>query len=270
MNIVIENGTMQFTCEHLRLTGFEYPSVNIAVEDISGMNGAVYINSKFGRRPLAWEGVIDTEVLLNRRNLIQACRAGNLKTIYFDTCDGLELQAYIEVTSLTMPYQTGRVKYLIQAVAPDSRFYSQELISSNISQTSIRGGTSIPFLTIPVAIPQSDLTDEELNAVVTNDGNQETSPVFTIYGPGTGFTVTNVTTGEEFFLSSTLIEGEYITIDTQAGTVIKDGITNVYDEFVGDFIILEPGDNQFQFVVANDIDVTTLLNVEYRHAYSGI
>lgn len=270
MTITIVNDNIQFICEHLKITGFEYPTVQASIEDISGISGSIFVASKFGRRPLGWEGLISDEVLLNRRNLIAACRAGALKTIRFETCDGLELQAEVEVTKLLMPYQTGRVKYMIQAVAPDSRFYSQELVDLNISQTSIRGGASIPFPTIPVAIPQSDLTDEELNAIVTNDGSEETEPILTIYGPGTGFTVTNVTTGEEFVLSSTLIEGDYVTIDSRNGTVILNGTTNIYDEFSGDFIRLAPGDNQFNFVVASDLDTTTLLNVQYRHAYSGI
>lgn len=270
MNIVIVNNDIQFTCEHLNLEGFEYPSVINSMEDVSGISGAIYINSKFGRRSLSWQGVISEEVLQGRRSLIAACRAGNLKTILFETCDGLALQAEVEVTSLKMPYHLGRTKYLVNAVAPDSRFYSQELITTEISQTSIRGGASIPFPTIPVAITQSDLTDEELNAIVTNEGQEETEPIFVIHGPGTGFTVTNSTTGQEFTLSSTLIEGEYITIDSRAGTVIQDGITNIYDEFDGDFIKLEPGDNQFQFVVASGIDLTTILSLSYRHAYLGI
>lgn len=270
MTITIINDTIQFVCRDLNIEGFEYPSVNASIEDISGMSGAVYVNAKFGRRPLTWQGVISSEVPLNRRNLIEACRAGTLKTIEFESCDGLELQAEVEILKLVMPYKIGRTKYLIEAVAPDSRFYSQELISLDIAQTSIRGGATIPFPTIPLAIPQSDLTDEELNSIITNEGSESTDPIFTITGPGTGFTVTNATTGEEFTLTSTLLDGDYITIDVKNGTVIKNGTTNVYDEFDGDFITIEPGDNEFEFIVASDIDTATNLNVTYRHAYIGI
>lgn len=270
MNILIVNDSMQFNCENLKVNGFEYPSVDAVIEDISGISGSLFISSKFGRRPLSWEGLISEDVLLNRRNLISACRAGSLKTIQFETCDGLLLQADVEILSLVMPYQLGRVKYLINAVSPDSRFYSQELISVDISQTSIRGGASIPFPTIPVAITQSDLTDEELNAIITNEGSEASDPVFVIEGPGTGFTVTNVTTGKSFFLSTTLVEGDFVTIDVREGTVVLNDTTNIYNDFTGDFISLEPGDNQFEFTVGSDLDVTTLLNVSYRSAYLGI
>lgn len=270
MNITITRDDSEFVCTDLRVEGFEYPTVNSAIEDISGMDGAVYVASKFGRRSLSWEGVLSSDILDSRRILTKTCRPGQLKTIAFETCDGLALQAEVEVTNIVMPYRLGRTKYMINAVAPDPRFYSQELVSVDISQTSIRGGAAIPLLSIPMAIPQSALTDQELNSIVTNEGTQETDPVFTIYGPGTGFIVTNTTTGEEFTLSSTLIEGDYVTIDVAAGTVVLNGITNIYDEFAGDFIILAPGDNDFEFIVEADLDVTTLLNVEYRHAYLGI
>lgn len=269
-SIVISNTSIQFDCQHLRVEGFEYPSVNASIEDISGQSGAVYVNAKFGRRPLSWEGVITSDVPVSRRSLINVCRAGELKTITFETCDGLELQAEIEVLKLVMPYRIGRTKYLVEAVAPDSRFYSQELVSVDITQTSIRGGASIPFPSIPLAIPQSDLTDEELNAIVTNEGSEATDPIFVITGPGTGFTIINVTTGKEFTLSSELLDGEFVEIDVRNGTVLFNGTTNVYDEFEGDFITLEPGDNQFEFIVAADVDVETSLNVTYRHAYLGI
>lgn len=265
------NGTLEFTCENLTVEGFEYPSVISSVEDISGISGAIYVNSKFGRRMLSWQGLLSNQVPTNRRILEQTCRAGSLKTIEFESCDGLELQAEIEVLSLVMPYRIGRTKYLIQAVAPDSRFYSQELIDVDITQTSIRGGASIPFPTIPVAITQSDLTDEELNAIVNNAGSEATEPILTIHGPGTGFTVRNETTDKEFFLSTALIDGEYVVIDTREGTVLMNGVTNIYQDFDGDFPLIEPGDNEFRFIVAANLEPdTTRLNVVYRHAYIGI
>lgn len=271
MTILIINGSMQFECENLTVEGFEYPTVISSVEDISGISGAIYVNSKFGRRLLSWQGLLSTNIPENRRVIEQICRAGSLKTIQFETCDGLQLQAEVEVLSIVMPYRIGRTKYLIQAVAPDSRFYSQELIDVDITQTSIRGGASIPFPTIPVAITQSDLTDEELNAIVNNSGSEATEPILTIYGPGTGFTVRNDTTDKEFTLSTALLDGEYVTIDVRNGTVIMNGTTNVYEDFDGDFPLLEPGDNEFRFIVAADIEPdTTRLNVQYRHAYIGI
>lgn len=268
MTLTIVNDTISFICEYVTMQGFEYPSVNASIEDISGMSGAVFVNSKFGRRPLSWEGILSEDVLASRRNLERVCRAGSLKTIKFETCDDLQLQAEVEVLSLTMPYQWGRQKYLIQAVAPDSRFYSQELVSVDIGETSLRGGASIPFPSIPLAIPLS--TADISNDVVHNFGSEETEPIFTITGPGTGFNVTNVTTGESFVYAGTLDADDVIEINVRDGTVTLNGITNAYEDFTGDFIKLAPGDNQFEFSIDSDGDLTTNLNVTYRHAYSGI
>jgi hypothetical protein len=63
------------------------------------------------------------------------------------------------------------------------------------------------------------------STTVTNTGNGDAYPIWTITGPGTP-TLTNVTTGREFSLDVALSSGEVITVDTrpaQQSAVDQDG-----------------------------------------------
>jgi hypothetical protein len=52
------------------------------------------------------------------------------------------------------------------------------------------------------------------NAVVVNNGEVTTYPIWTVAGPGSTPTFTNITTGECFQLNHDLVEGEAVVIDT--------------------------------------------------------
>jgi hypothetical protein len=262
--IEIINDEHSFVCEHLaEPTGFEFPETRLVMEDIPSRDGSLYIGSRFGRRNLSWKGLIlHPDTRDKRRNLVQACRVGQLKTILFELCPGLDVQTEIEVVKLTMPYELNRSPYLIQAVAPDYRFFSQSEISINTEITEIDGGVPVP-MALPAPIPGGS----SLNFSAVNNGNTSTSPTFTIRGPGSSFVVTNFTTGEQFELDLTLTNVETVVIDTYNKTAFKDS-QNVFGAFEGDWIQLEPGANIITF---NAIGYTanTRLTVSYRDAYLG-
>ena len=87
------------------LEGWEYPSVISAIDDIPGNKGALYVNSKFGRRRLSIEGYIPGQTLAQRIAMGLALRqTGTIKTMTFTTLNDLALQAYVEVLSLDYKY----------------------------------------------------------------------------------------------------------------------------------------------------------------------
>lgn len=265
MTITIHNQDDLFICQDVgKLEGFESPSAIVNVEDVAGKDGAVYINAKYGRRRLAWQGLIDTSVPVTRRELIGICRVGQLKTLTFESCDGLQLQVDVEITRLLMPYSLGRTTYLIEAVAPDARLLSEAITTTVITQTAIGGGSSIPW-TIPVAIVQTGSTQ-----TITTVGTELTDPTITIHGPGTSFSVTNVTTGETFTVSSVLDSDDTVVIDGAAGTVIKNGTANLFADFSGSFLTLLPGGNELRFSVGSGSDGSTNLSVSHHEAFLGI
>lgn len=268
--ILIINGDVEFLCEDIGAgpEGFEFPTTRDVFLDLPDQPGTLYINSLPGRRILSWKGLIKTDIQENRRLLAAACIPGSLKTIQFSTCDGLDLQAEIEVTKLLAPYSKFRSIYMIEAIAPDFRFYSQILNSESTGITEASGGMPIPGA-IPAPIPGG----ASLNFVLTNFGNYSTKPVFTIRGPGTNFIVQNVDTGEKFNLNLTLLTNETVVIDTSDNSVLKgnaDFFGLVVRDPAGHWVTLRPGTNRLVFNAETGVDANTRLTVDWRHAYGGV
>lgn len=67
---------------------------------------------------------------------------------------------------------------------------------------------------------------------IDNDGDADAYPVWTIHGPGSAITLTNNTTGKTLALTGngglTLGSSDTLTIDTQARTVLLNGVTSEY------------------------------------------
>jgi len=252
--------------------GFEFAEIRNSIDNVAGDYGAVYVNSKMGRRRVAIRGdLIGADVYNQRRLLARALRqTGTIKLFQFITYDDLELQFEAEITKVLNPYTHKIHTFLIEATAPDWRFYSQTLHSQDIAQTIIRGGAMIPF-TIPLSIPEPTADEVELSNIITNVGNEQSDPVITLTGPGTGFTIGNVTADKELFLDVTLAEGDEVVIDVKARTVVKNVTTNLYPDLTGDFWSVLPGQNELRFLVNSglSIDVTNL-NIQFRDAYNGI
>lgn len=242
-NITLINEGNQFVFTQISAAeGFEDPDRRVVVEDISGPASAIYITSKFGRRPLSWRGILSGDVLSQRRNLTLVTRLGNLKTLKFTTCDDVAVQTEVEITKVLMPYRQGRQPVLIEAVAPDWRFYSQ-----------------------------TEHTNDSASAeqTIENLGTEATDPVFVIEGPFTAVTVRNLSSGESFTITETITTGHWIEVDVANRTVKYDGDTSIYSSFDGEFFRLIPSDNVIQFDPTGDSGATSLVTT-WRDAYVGI
>jgi hypothetical protein len=189
--------------------GFEFATVRQSIDDVAGPYGATYITSKFGTRQCSLSGdLIGSNVFTLRQTLLKALRqTGTIKLIKFTTYDDIDLQFEAEVIKMVSPYNHGVHSYMINFLAPDWRFYSQILQSFDLVQTILQGGTSIPAI-IPMGFPVPTDPSTAMNNIITNGGNEVTDPIFTITGPGTNFTVENVTTGKSFILTTALDPGD--------------------------------------------------------------
>lgn len=228
--------------------GFEFSSVREVIEDIAGPESAIYITSKFGRRRFSWSGdIVSDSVFSVRRDMLLPLRqTGLLKLIKFTTYDDLELQCEAEIVKVVNPYNHKVHTFLIEAIAPDWRFYSQEEY-------------------------QDESDDAE--RTITNAGNEQDDPVFRIYGPLTAVTITNLANSESFTIEldeySGISAGEYIEVNVKDRTVKLDDGSSIFSAFTGEFITLQPGDNPIQFSPTGD-DANTVLRVTWRDAYNGI
>lgn len=247
------------------LEGWEYASVREVVEEVAGERSSVYITSKHGRRRFAFVSYLKDQCDDDRRTMLRVLRqTGTLKLLEFTTLDDLALQTDVEILAIKYPYTNVKKPFLIELVAPDWRFYSQTLKEFTTGQTVVLGGAEIPA-TIPMSF--SSVSSEENDA--TNAGNESTPPTFRIDGPGTQFTIQNQSTGKEFTITYTIVEGQYIEIDALNRTVKLNGISNIYSSLSGDLWELEPGTNDIGFITDGE-GATTLLTINYRDAYNGV
>lgn len=268
-NITIINNGVEFECKKVgQMEGFESPTVRSVFVDPPSRPGSLYINSLAGRRNLSWQAIIEENVQENRRLLAAVCTPGNLKTIQFRTCDGVEIQTEVEVLTLLMPYREGKCIYLIQAVSPDAYFEGQTLHSEQTGITVLAGG-----MAIPAPIPAPIGGGSSLSFVLDNDGNTNAKPIFTIRGPGANFLIQNIDTGEKIELNLTLLANETVVINTKTNRVYQ-GSENVYGRITrtpsGNWVSLRPGTNRIVFNAGSGTSTNTRLTVDWRDTYGGI
>lgn len=135
------------------------------------------------------------------------------------------------------------------------------------SVTTLRiayGDTFFPLL--PVGLVASSI----LGAVtLTNDGDAEAFPVYTITGPVTNPSLTNTTNGTTLTLNTALGVGEVLVIDTREGvkTVTKAG-ANLYAALApgSSLAPLQPGDNAMSFTVSGATTATSVV-ISYQKRY---
>lgn len=224
-----------------KLEGWEYPSVISAIDDVPGNNGALYVNSKFGRRRFSIQGLIKGQDWADRITMGLALRqTGSLKKLEFTTLNDLTLQAYVEVLSLDYKYSKQDMAFLIELVAPDPRFYSQTLHDTEL--------------------------DDSDSKAVTNAGNEITSPSIKLLGAGSNWVISNTTTGKSFTLARAITGTDYVTINCADRTVLLNDTTSVFPDFDGDFFVLDPGANTITTTVTGG-DTSTEVHVLFRDSY---
>lgn len=248
--------------------GFDYPSIKSVVTDVPGKIGSAFVASSYGRRIMSWNGeLVGSDVFTERREMLSTMRqTGIMKLIEFTTYDHLDLQCEAEISKIDSPYNHMIQAFLIEAVAPDYRFYSQTLHEDSMAESQIEGGTPIPT---PVPIDFDGSTGSG-GLDIENAGTEGTPVLFTIKGPGEGFTVRNDTTQEQFRINYSINIGDEIVIDTKSKTVMLNGTYNIYSALEGYFWELIPGTNRIFFIADSDADENTLLELKWRDAYNGV
>lgn len=123
-----------------------------------------------------------------------------------------------------------------------------------------------------------DLTPSSVFAeeTITNTGQIETWPVWTITGPGTNPTLTNLTTGEVLELSGlTLAAGDVVTVDTSergptAKTITNQNNVNLWPYATPTSAMwpLGVGANEVRAAMGN-VSVASAVSMSYRRRWAG-
>lgn len=254
-----------------------------ATDDVkSQQDGGIATGYRFGNRTFGWSG----DIVGSTPALYLAERIALMGAI------SLQNQP-LEGLTMTFNLITGDVWTLREVRVVDANFDLPEGEPSrtwNSYQVTFR--STFPFfegtetdesqqvtssdygVVVPAPVP-SPLTSTVVASSptdplsLTNAGNANAYPIFTITGPGTTFTVSNSTTGHSMTISTTLAAGQTISIDPWNKTVTKDG-SNILSTFSGAWIYLQPGINTLAFSVTSGSDVNTTLRTVFKNTYLGI
>ncbi|SCD43660.1 Phage tail protein [Streptomyces sp. Termitarium-T10T-6] len=108
------------------------------------------------------------------------------------------------------------------------------------------------------------------SVTVDNDGDDDAYPVWTIKGPATTVTLTNVTTGQTLALTRTITGADTIVIDTRERqqTALLNGVTNLWPDLSDDSSLwpLETGVNDLSLTVAGSTTDTSV-RMTYQPRY---
>lgn len=173
-------------------------------------------------------------------------------------------------------------RFAIQLKALNPIWYDQTPLAWGILGGSSTGASGF---SIPMEVPFVQAPNTFIDATVSlsYSGSWYEYPVITIFGPGTNFTVTNLTTGDILdFPTLVLTSGEYVQIDLRYGakSVVDDTGANVIGELSSDSDlstwrlvpspIASSGANSINFSVASDATEETGVRINYYNRYTAL
>ncbi len=147
--------------------------------------------------------------------------------------------------------------------APDS--YWRDIVPTTVMR-QYSPGTS--FLSPFPTVSSGQVLGE---TVVNNPGDVDAWPTWTVTGPASSLTAENVSTGQQFILTTTLLSGETATITTRRPTVrgpAGENLVNALDWPDAYLWPLLPGDNNINFTVGGSGSGTTIV-LEFYALYEG-
>lgn len=267
------------------LVGSGTPEIRVSREMRSNQDGATATGMQYGARSLGWSGHLTSAddpltaaAYLAERDAL--CLALNAQTMPLEgsemiftliTGDTRRLR-YARLTTSVLDFPAGEpsivwnsYQVVFEAVWP---FFEGTLHEDTQPVSAAFGGAAIPAA-IPMALVGR--TAATLYGSYANAGNARAYPVFTITGPGTGFTVTNRTNGQSFYIDYTLTDGDTIVVDPFSRSVTLNDSTVLDTYFTGDFIYFDPvTTTSLSFGVDSDDTSDTELAVSYYDTYLNI
>jgi hypothetical protein len=152
--------------------------------------------------------------------------------------------------------------FIITLRALDPYFSSVTLHEETVTELLV--GTTFK---LPTILPAQFAPAKYFVGTAVNAGNFACPIIFTISGVSTNPQIANTTNGQIMKINTTLIEGEVIVIDTQLGTIEKDGVdisTLLSDNSV--YMKLSPGTNSIELTDDTPADLNAQVLGQWRDA----
>lgn len=240
--VMLNDGSSGITCDGI--TGFDFPTIRKAIQDLPLTDGAVWARSYLGQRPITLNGTLGARPGLSASarntadlNLRRALRGLQVLTTLQQTPSG---QSAMQVTALLDAYRlsgSGITKqWSTSMICPDPGIYSQTQHSQSTTGTS------------PISVVCNNAGSFSAPVTITVTG-PITSPVITI-GANT-FTVSGVTVAA---LTTLVI------VTGLTKSVLNNG-TNVYGSVTwpgSTWPVLVPGNNTVQLSGSSTTSATGL------------
>jgi phage-related protein len=144
--------------------------------------------------------------------------------------------------------------------------YWQDAADTTLTFTTSSVGAFLAAPIFPLRIAASNVIG---TSVVTNDGDAEAWPVWTITGPATSVTLTNQTTGAQLTLTTSIGVAEQVVIDTRPFVkTVKKGAANLYGSLdpASTLWQLQPGQNTVSVSTAGSTSAT-VATLAYRRKW---
>lgn len=168
-----------------------------------------------------------------------------------------------------------------EVLGEDSAFYAQRIAATflahdpywySVGDTAIvyTGDTEVstffPFFPLRLSASSVFVNDSS----ISNPGDLEAWPVWTIEGPGSNIVISNLTTNQSLTLNTALSSGQSVTIDTRPGakTVLNDDGTSLFPLMTATSTLfsLQRGDNHIQ-VAMDSTSTTSAIRLAFRPRY---
>ncbi len=209
------------------LEGWDSPEVRAEFTDREGDHGAWGSPVYLGSRPITLAGVIiaPSQALLEQA-MEQLRAAAALSDALLPVWETISKQAMVRRSGKPLlQYLTDtRASFSVMVTAEDPRRYSTTAQSGTTGLPVTTGGITFP-VTAPFAFASSGATG---TIAAANAGTMETRPVLTVAGPVVAPLVSALYADgsvRQLVYSQTLQSGEQLVIDTDARTVLLNGVS---------------------------------------------
>ena len=164
-------------------------------------------------------------------------------------------------------YQYGWVSLTSEWVSPEGVLYDGTIFQATATLTNPVSG--LTFNATPNFVFG---TSSGGSITLTNSGNYQTPPYFTIQGPCSNPSIVNNTTGQWMKLNLTLGATDTVAIDMQSGAVTLNGTANRNNTVdpSSTFFYIPPGSTSLSFTSSDSAQVNGALNAYLMPAYSTI
>lgn len=210
------------------LKGWDSPSVRSEFQDRESDHGSWASPVYFGSRPLTLTGTVEAP---DRASLdtaldqlyVAAALTDTTLTVWESTPKQAVVRRSGEVLAEHVTDRTAT--WSVMVTAADPRRYGTTLQTGTTGLPSTTGGPTFP-VTFPVTFSATTVSGQ-INAV--NSGTLDTRPVLTITGPVVAPTVSALYPDgsvRQLIYSQDLATGDVLVIDTDAHTVVLNGVTS--------------------------------------------